>query len=176
MLWDAGNEIVVIDPETLPPPVGSTNPSRANVLLQKIWQSRKLCLSLQRYLLPDPADCMNSACRYKQQTLTVPVSLLIQTAPRSHPVNLWLGAGAWYRHAFSDGLTDSKEGTVAPDLLGYDPTLRTNAYGYHICFGVSIYNVAIEGCSMHGLQPLFDNAYAPDFKPRTYMCNIKWYF
>ena len=130
----------------------------------------------QRYLLPDPADCMNSAYRYKQQTLTVPVSLLIQTAPRSHPVNLWLGAGAWYRHAFSGGLTDSKEGTVAPDLLGYDPTLRTNAYGYHICFGVSIYNVAIEGCSMHGIQPLFDNAYAPGFKPRTYMCNIKWYF
>ena len=130
----------------------------------------------QRYLLPDPADYMNSACRYKQQTLTVPVSLIIQTAPRSHPVNFWLGAGGWYRHAFSDGITDSKAALVTPDLLGYDPTLRPDDYGYHICFGVSIYNVAIEGCSMHGLQPLFDNPDAPTFKPRTYMCNVKWYF
>ena len=130
----------------------------------------------QRYLLPDPADYMNSACRYKQQTLTVPVSLIIQTAPRSHPVNFWLGAGGWYRHAFSDGITDSKAVAVTPDLLGYDPTLRPDDYGYHICFGVSIYNVAIEGCSMHGLQTLFDNPDAPAFKPRTYMCNVKWYF
>ena len=130
----------------------------------------------QRYLLPDPADYMNSACRYKQQTLTVPVSLIIQTAPRSHPVNFWLGAGGWYRHAFSHGITDSKAVAVTPDLLGYDPTLRPDDYGYHICFGVSIYNVAIEGCSMHGLQPLFDNPDAPTFKPRTYMCNVKWYF
>ena len=130
----------------------------------------------QRYLLPDPADYMNSACRYKQQTLTVPVSLIIQTAPRSHPVNFCLGAGGWYRHAFSHGITDTKAVAVTPDLLGYDPTLRPDDYGYHICFGVSIYNVAIEGCSMHGLQPLFDNPDAPAFKPRTYMCNVKWYF
>lgn len=130
----------------------------------------------QRYLLPDPADYMNSAYRYKQQTLTVPVSLIIQTVPRSHPVNFWLGAGGWYRHAFSDGITDSKAVAVTPDILDYDPTLRPDDYGYHICFGVSIYNVAIEGCSMHGLQTLFDNPDAPTFKPRTYMCNVKWYF
>lgn len=136
-------------------------------------------LGRQRYLVPDPDDCLAKSYSYSQTTLTIPVSLqlLFRTSDSvDMKLYFWIGGGAWYRHVFDDRFKDSSRKTASSDFLGAGTDIRSNDMGYHISFGVNIYNFAIEGCWMNGLTPLLTAPTLPTVKPWTRMCNLKWYF
>ena len=119
---------------------------------------------LLRAKYPDESDLFNSCLPYRQQSVLVPVNLLVYIGG-APGMDIYVEAGGFYGRVFSTGFEGETE-------LSIDP----NQYGINWAVGFRLGKVIISGGRRYQLNPMFVNDGAPKAKLHAGNFSIGYYF
>ena len=119
---------------------------------------------LLRAKYPDESDLFNSYLPYRQQSVLVPVNLLVYIGG-APGMDIYVEAGGFYGRVFSTGFEGETE-------LSIDP----NQYGINWAVGFRLGKVNISGGRRYQLNPMFVNDGAPKAKLHAGNFSIGYYF
>lgn len=119
---------------------------------------------LLRAKYPDESDLFNSYLPYRQQSVLVPVNLLVYIGG-APGMDIYVEAGGFYGRVFSTGFEGEPE-------LSIDP----NQYGINWAVGFRLGKVNISGGRRYQLNPMFVNEGAPKAKLHAGNFSIGYYF
>ena len=119
---------------------------------------------LLRAKYPDESDLFNSYLPYRQQSVLVPVNLLVYIGG-APGMDIYVEAGGFYGRVFSTGFEGEPE-------LSIDP----NQYGINWAVGFRLGKVNISGGRRYQLNPMFVNDGAPKAKLHAGNFSIGYYF
>lgn len=119
---------------------------------------------LLRAKYPDESGLFNSYLPYRQQSVLVPVNLLVYIGG-APGMDIYVEAGGFYGRVFSTGFEGEPE-------LSIDP----NQYGINWAVGFRLGKVNISGGRRYQLNPMFVNDGAPRAKLHAGNFSIGYYF
>ena len=119
---------------------------------------------LLRAKYPDESELFNSYLPYRQQSVLVPLDLLVYIGG-APGMDIYVEAGGFYGRVFSTGFEGEPE-------LSIDP----NQYGINWAVGFRLGKVNISGGRRYQLNPMFVNEGAPKAKLHAGNFSIGYYF
>ena len=119
---------------------------------------------LLRAKYPDESNLFNASLPYRQQSVLVPLNLLV-TIGGAPGMDFFVETGGFYGRVLSDDFAGKPELSINP-----------NQYGISWAFGFRLGKVKISGGRRYQLNPLFVNTDAPKTKLHTGNFTIGYYF
>ena len=119
---------------------------------------------LFRAKYPDENDLFNAYLPYRQQSVLVPLNLLL-TFGGTTGMDFFLEAGGYYGRILSVEFAD-KPGS----------SLNTNQYGINWAIGLRIGNVKVSGGRRYQLNPMFTDANMPKANIHSGIFTVGYYF
>jgi len=119
---------------------------------------------LLRAKYPDESDLFNAYLPYQQQSVLVPVNLLLKTGG-STGMDFYVGIGGFYGRIFNAEIAEKKESSLNP-----------NQYGISWTFGFRMGKVKISGGRRYQLNSLFTDANRPKAHIHSGAFTIGYYF
>lgn len=139
-------------------------------LMAQINLSKHLALEtgvqyeLLRAKYPDENDLFNAYLPYRQQSVLVPLNLLV-TIGGASGVDIFVEAGGFYGRVFDTEFAGEPELTINPDQWGIDWAI-----------GLRLGKVKISGGCRYQLNPMFTGDNVPNAKIRAGSFTLGYYF